>query len=135
MAVIGEASSAAEALTAAQALRPRVVLLDIEQYTTDDPAALLAQARASTMADAQARADDLTRLSNVKRGEVLEVSEVIGSQPAFLGAPRPMSGGGRGGLGERPLRRARGSSVNDIGRIPLLTIQNMCSTIVSRIAL
>lgn len=67
------------------------------QFTLDDTAALQSQARAAAMADAQARADDLARLSNAKRGEVLSISEVIGAQPVFRGVAEATLAKGGGG--------------------------------------
>ena len=53
-----------------------------------DDAALLkveTEARGKAIADAQARADDLAKLSSVQRGEVQSISEVIGANPIPLG--------------------------------------------------
>jgi uncharacterized protein YggE len=62
----------------------------------DNPAELQAEARAKAIADAQARADDLAKLSDIQRGEVLSISEIVGSNPVPLmrAAEAPLAAGG-----------------------------------------
>jgi uncharacterized protein YggE len=62
----------------------------------DDPAKLETEARAKAVEDAQARADDLAKLNGVQRGDVLTVSEVIGSGSVPIVARAAEMGGGGG---------------------------------------
>jgi len=54
-------------------------------FSVDDPNALLTQAREQAMQDAHARADQLAKASGAAVGDVLVITENIGSQP-----PTPM---------------------------------------------
>jgi uncharacterized protein YggE len=59
-------------------------------FSVADPAALEAEARESAIANARAKATSLADLSNVTLGEVVAISEVIGSPTPLL---RGMGGG------------------------------------------
>lgn len=50
-------------------------------FGLDDTSQIEAEARAKAVANAKARAEELAKLSNVKLGPIIEVSEVIGSSP------------------------------------------------------
>jgi len=62
-------------------------------FSIEDTSALEAEAREKAVADAEARAESLARLSGVELGEVALVSEVIGG-PVTVFAERAMGGGG-----------------------------------------
>ena len=64
-------------------------------FTVSDESTWESQARAEAMADARSRAQELAGLAGVELGDVLTVSEVIGSSPVpALMAERAMGGGG-----------------------------------------
>jgi uncharacterized protein YggE len=63
-------------------------------FTISDRALWEGQAREKAMADAKARAEDLARLAGAKLGQVLTISEVIGSTPVPVMAERAYGGGG-----------------------------------------
>ena len=63
-------------------------------FTVSDETLWQSQAREKAMADAQARAAELAGLANVELGEVLSVSEVIGSASVPMMAERAFGGGG-----------------------------------------
>lgn len=54
-------------------------------FMVADPAALEAEARAKAMEDARARAEELARLGTVELGDVMMISEVLGSPQPFFG--------------------------------------------------
>ena len=66
-------------------------------FALDDTSEVEAEARAKAVSDATDRAEELAKLSNVKLGYIVEITEVIGSSPFY--APRAMefAGGGGGG--------------------------------------
>lgn len=64
-------------------------------FSVADTSALEAEARAAAVADARARAQSLAELSGVALGEVIEITEVIGSYP--VPAVRSMASEGAGG--------------------------------------
>jgi len=67
-------------------------------FGLDEPAAAVAQVRATAVADARARAEDLARLANLSLGPVLALSEgATGPQPVAEAA------GGAGGAVEPPI--------------------------------
>jgi uncharacterized protein YggE len=70
-------------------------------FTVSDEDSWESQARAAAMADAKSRAQELADLAGLKLGEVLTVSEIIGSMPP-VGTmyERPMGGGGGMAPGE-----------------------------------
>jgi len=53
------------------------------RFTVDDPSELEAEARADAMADAKTRAESLAELADVQVGDVLSISEVIGSPAPY----------------------------------------------------
>lgn len=55
------------------------------QFSVADPAALEAEARATAVADARARAESLANLANVSLGDVVVISEIIGQPIAPMG--------------------------------------------------
>ena len=65
-------------------------------FNVEDTAKLEAEARAKAVADAQARAQDLAKLNGVQLGDVISVSEVVGSGafPMLRGAAAGFGGGG-----------------------------------------
>jgi uncharacterized protein YggE len=63
-------------------------------FTISDETEWQSKARENAMADAQARAVELAGLANVELGEVLSVSEVVGSTPVPMMAERAFGGGG-----------------------------------------
>jgi uncharacterized protein YggE len=67
-------------------------------FSVDDTTKLQADARAKAFADAQARAESLARLAGVALGDVVSVSEVIGSGQVYDGA-RMSAAAGLGGGG------------------------------------
>ncbi len=69
-------------------------------FSVEDTAKLEADARTKAVADAQARAASLAQLNGVQLGDVLTVSEVIGS-PAY---PMDLSAKGIGGGGSTPVQ-------------------------------
>lgn len=69
-------------------------------FTVSDESAWQSEARAKAMADARARAQELAGLAEVELGEVLSVSEVIGSSPLL--APMRMVESSLGGAGIAP---------------------------------
>jgi uncharacterized protein YggE len=54
------------------------------QFGVDDPTELQAEARADAVADAKARAESLAELHGVSVGDVMHISEVIGSPGPML---------------------------------------------------
>jgi uncharacterized protein YggE len=74
-------------------------------FSLADPTPLMAQAREKAVANAQAKAQDLARLNGVSLGDVVSVSEVIGSgvsggyYPGFGRLPVAAEGMGGGGGG------------------------------------
>jgi hypothetical protein len=72
-------------------------------FGLDNTDALEAQAREKAVSDARARAESLARLNNVTVGDVLSISEVIGSSPMpIYGAMASASGMGGGGAPVEP---------------------------------
>ena len=67
-------------------------------FSLEDTDALEIEARKEAVADARARAESLATLNEVEVGEVIAVSEVIGSSPAvmYAEAARGLGGGGGG---------------------------------------
>ena len=64
-------------------------------FTVADESVWQSEARAKAMADARSRAQELAGLADVELGEVLSVSEVIGSVPVpMMEAKVGMGGGG-----------------------------------------
>jgi uncharacterized protein YggE len=65
-------------------------------FSVADESAGQSQARATAMADARGRAQELAGLADLELGEVLSVSEIIGGvpNPAMLSAERGLGGGG-----------------------------------------
>lgn len=66
-------------------------------FTVSDTQKWEGQARENAVNDAQARAEDLARLSGVKLGDVLVISEVVGSTPGpvpAMAVERAYGGGG-----------------------------------------
>ncbi|HBY94043.1 MAG: SIMPL domain-containing protein [Ardenticatenaceae bacterium] len=63
-------------------------------FEVKDTGALEGKARAAAIQDAQARAADLARLTGVKVGPVVQVSEVIGNALPYREAAQGMGGGG-----------------------------------------
>jgi uncharacterized protein YggE len=74
-------------------------------FSLVDPTPLMAQAREKAVADAKAKAQDLAKLNDVTLGDVVSVSEVIGSgtsggyYPGFGRLPVAAQGMGGGGGG------------------------------------
>lgn len=66
------------------------------QFTVADNRQWESQARQKAMADAKSRAEELAGLSGVQLGQVVSVSEVIGSVPFAAMAERGYGGGGGG---------------------------------------
>ena len=67
------------------------------EFTVDDETKWQSEARAAAVADARARAEELAKLSGVKLGKVLSISEVIGSAVspvAMASAERGFGGAG-----------------------------------------
>jgi uncharacterized protein YggE len=72
-------------------------------FTVSDESAWQGQARQEAMADARARADELTELAGLELGEVLSVSEVIGGmgyRPTAAMSEYGIGGGGDFAPGE-----------------------------------
>ena len=69
-------------------------------FTVDDPSEMEAEARADAVSDAADRADSLAELSGVEVGEVIQISEVIGSTGPV---PKMESAGGGMGLASVPV--------------------------------
>jgi uncharacterized protein YggE len=65
-------------------------------FTISDDESWQSDAREKAMADARARAEDLASLAGVKLGEVLSVSEVIGSSPIVVEREMAQAYGGGG---------------------------------------
>ena len=63
-------------------------------FTVSDRQLWENQAREKAVADAKARAQELAKLAGVEVGQVLSISEVIGSSPVPMAAERAMGGGG-----------------------------------------
>ena len=64
-------------------------------FSVDDPTKLQATARANAIADAKARAQDLAQLTGVTLGDVMSVSEVIGTPgPLYAATMRDTGMGG-----------------------------------------
>lgn len=72
-------------------------------FSVDDPNQLGAEAREKAVADAEAKAEELAKLSGVQLGEVVSVSEVIGSGGLFPGSLREAAAIGLGGGGGGPI--------------------------------
>ena len=53
-------------------------------FSIDDPSAFLAEARADAVADAKARAEELAGLNGATVGDLVEISEIIGSGGGFF---------------------------------------------------
>ncbi len=66
-------------------------------FALQDSAAAQSEARRAAVADAEARAEDLAALTGVGVGEVVSVSEVIGSQPVYGSFRENAMGMGGGG--------------------------------------
>ncbi|MCC6167102.1 MAG: SIMPL domain-containing protein [Caldilineaceae bacterium] len=67
------------------------------EFALDDPSAIESDARAKAIADARTKAEDIAGLSEVTLGQVLSVSEVIGSGGGFYAgnfAEQSRGGGG-----------------------------------------
>jgi uncharacterized protein YggE len=67
------------------------------EFTVDDETKWQSEARAAAVTDAKARAEELAKLSGVELGNVLSISEVIGtgtSPVAMLSAERAVGGAG-----------------------------------------
>jgi uncharacterized protein len=72
-------------------------------FSVDDTTKLQADARAKAVADAKARAESLATLAGVTLGDVVSVSEVIGSSGPMYDTPRAAMGlGGGGGAPVQP---------------------------------
>jgi uncharacterized protein YggE len=69
-------------------------------FTVSDDEKWEGEAREKAVADAKARAEELARLSGVELGEVLSVSEVVGSTPMVVREAAMAYGGGGIALGE-----------------------------------
>jgi uncharacterized protein YggE len=67
-------------------------------FTVSDESTWQSEARARAMADARSRAQELAGLAEVELGEVLSVSEVIGSLPVPVPMMAVERGGGGGGI-------------------------------------
>jgi len=65
-------------------------------FSVDDPTKLQADARTEAIADAKARAESLAKLAGVTLGDVVSVSEVIGSSVPMYDARAAMGMGGGG---------------------------------------
>lgn len=72
-------------------------------FGLDNTTKVKSDARAKAIADGQAKAEELARLNNVELGEIMQVSEVIGSGGGYYtgfsenaAAARGMGGGGAG---------------------------------------
>jgi uncharacterized protein YggE len=63
-------------------------------FTVSDERGWESQAREKAVADAKSRAGELARLAGVELGEVVSVSEVIGSVPVPMAMERAFGGGG-----------------------------------------
>jgi uncharacterized protein len=63
-------------------------------FSLDDTQALEQQAREAAVKDAQARAASLAQLNGVKVGDVLAISEVVGSSPVIMQEKMALAGGG-----------------------------------------
>jgi len=68
-------------------------------FSVAEPERWEAEAREKAMADARVRADDLARLGGVELGEILSISEVVGTVPV---AVREAALAGLGGAGIAP---------------------------------
>jgi uncharacterized protein YggE len=71
-------------------------------FSVDDTTKLQADARAKAVADAKSRAESLAKLAGVTLGDVVSVSEVIGSSVPMYDAPRAAMGMGGGGAPVQP---------------------------------
>ena len=71
-------------------------------FSVDDTTRLQADARAKAVADARTRAESLAKLAGVTLGDVVSVSEVIGSSVPMYDAPRAAMGLGGGGTPVQP---------------------------------
>lgn len=71
-------------------------------FRVDDTTKLQADARTEAIADAKARAESLAKLAGVTLGEVVSVSEVIGSSVPMYDTPRAAMGLGGGGAPVQP---------------------------------
>jgi len=67
-------------------------------FTVSDDAKWQSQARANAMADAKARALELAGLAEIGLGQVLTISEVVGSTPVYSMAVAERAMGGGGGI-------------------------------------
>lgn len=70
-------------------------------FSIDDPSAAASAARAQAIENAQAKAQDLAQLTGLQLGNVVSVSEIIGSRGGFYGSSglAAMSQAGLGGGG------------------------------------
>lgn len=70
-------------------------------FSVDDPSAAASAARAQAIENAQAKAQDLAQLTGLQLGNVVSVSEIIGSRGGFYGSSglAAMSQAGLGGGG------------------------------------
>jgi len=66
-------------------------------FAVDDTSEVEAEARAKAVSDATDRAEELAKLSNVKLGHVVEITEVIGSSPFYAQKVVEFGRGGGGG--------------------------------------
>jgi uncharacterized protein len=71
-------------------------------FSLENTDKLEAQAREDAVKDARARAESLAGLTNVQVGDVISVSEVIGSQPVPIYASAKAEGLGGGGTPSEP---------------------------------
>jgi hypothetical protein len=67
-------------------------------FTVSDETEWQSKARAGAMADAKARAQELADLAEIELGQILTVSEVIGSNPMPMAVAERAYGGGGGGI-------------------------------------
>jgi uncharacterized protein YggE len=65
-------------------------------FTVSDETQWESKARESAVADGKARAEELARLSGVKLGDILAVSEIVGSAPVFMPVALERAAGGGG---------------------------------------
>ena len=71
-------------------------------FSLEDTKGLEEQAREAAVKDAQARAESLAGLTNVQVGDVISVSEVVGSQPVPMFSAAEAKGLGGGGTPAEP---------------------------------
>lgn len=68
-------------------------------FSISDTTALQSEARAAAVANARARAEELAELNGVSVGQVISISEVVGSVPSYLLGTRQEMAAGLGGGG------------------------------------